>query len=315
MIEIPEDIEQWTYGKIVDLINEGYDENDILEFKREINTASERLCKTACAFANTNGGTIIFGIDNDRQTPMNLHDRIIGIEDSDGLKRTIIDKINNIHPNIPIKNTVFRKSNIKLPNNKVIIILKITPSNSRPHQYDHIFYKRLVDGNEPMDVTEVKQIILESQKNEILLTLLLQECGLIQDRLNSIQRDLDDNDLYLAINSCKNIPFDTVQHFMFNQSFLYSDDTTQTLMRLIEVIDKLSSFLEQYEIIQKLPPEKILIREKQLNVLTKYFVNEGLKHLTELENHLHVSLIPIHKQEELRKELEEIENSESSNKS
>ena len=30
MIEIP-DVEQWTYGKIIDLVNEGYDEVDILE--------------------------------------------------------------------------------------------------------------------------------------------------------------------------------------------------------------------------------------------------------------------------------------------
>ena len=25
MIEIPENVEDWTYGKIVDLVNEGYD--------------------------------------------------------------------------------------------------------------------------------------------------------------------------------------------------------------------------------------------------------------------------------------------------
>ena len=30
MIEIPENVEDWTYGKIVDLVNEGYDENNIL---------------------------------------------------------------------------------------------------------------------------------------------------------------------------------------------------------------------------------------------------------------------------------------------
>ena len=33
MIEIPENVEDWTYGKIVDLVNEGYDENNILEIK------------------------------------------------------------------------------------------------------------------------------------------------------------------------------------------------------------------------------------------------------------------------------------------
>lgn len=312
MIEIPENIEQWTYGKILDLINEGYDENDILEFKREINTESNRLCTTACAFANTNGGTVIFGIDNDRQTPKHLHDRVIGMDDSDGLKRTIIDKINNINPNIPIKNLIFRKSNIKLPNGRVIVILKITSSDLRPHQYNNIFYKRLVDGNQPMNVTEIKQMILESQKNENLLTLLLQECGFIQSQLNAVQEHLDKNDIYLAIHSCKNIHFDTVQHFMFNQSYLYSNDTTQTLMRLIEIIEKISNFWEQYEIVEKLPVERKLIREKQFSVMIKHFVNDGQKYLSELEKHLHVSLIPISRREELIKEIDDIEKSESS---
>ena len=83
----------WSRGKIIDLVDEGYDENDNLEFKKEINLEGERLPKSVCASANTYGGTIIFGIDNDREKALHVDQRVIGLEDSDQLKRTIVDKI------------------------------------------------------------------------------------------------------------------------------------------------------------------------------------------------------------------------------
>ena len=138
MIEIPENVEDWTYGKIVDLVNEGYDENNILEIKKDVNSDSNRFAETVCAFANTNGGTILFGIDNNRIKPLHLTDRIHGLDDSDQLKRNIVDKIKHIQPSIPIKDLIFRKTNIKIPNKKVIVILKVQSSSSKPHQYHHI---------------------------------------------------------------------------------------------------------------------------------------------------------------------------------
>lgn len=245
MIEIPEDVEQWTYGKIVDLINEGYDENDILEFKREINTDFNRLCSTTCAFANTNGGTIIFGIDNNRQTSMDLHDRIIGMDDSDGLKRTIIDKINNIHPNIPIRSMIFRKSNIKLPNKKVIVILKITSSNSRPHQYNHIFYKRLVDGNEPMLVDEISRLILDVKKNKMSLTLLSRDLSGLYDTFKTTKKLFENDDkLETCVRLLTDFSYKSLEHFLYNQSYLYDFSVANNLSNIIQYIEKFIDFSE-----------------------------------------------------------------------
>jgi len=316
MIEILEDVEQWTYGKIVDLVTEGYDENDILEFKREINLDGDRLIKTACAFANTNGGTIIFGIDNNRKKSLHLNDRILGVSDSDQLKRNIIDKIKNIQPNIPIKNIIFRKTNLKIPHKKeIIVILKITSSKDKPHQYKNIFYKRLSDGNEPMNVTEVKQIILESQKNKKLLALLLQECGLFQERLKEAKKKLGENEISAALISSRNQHFDSINYFMYNQSYLYSTDITQTLMRIVEVIHKISDCNNQYAEIEKLPSTRRSYPEKRLGVLMNSFVDDGLMHLSNLEQYLDLTLIPPYVKEEVSKKLDEMEKSKFPNKS
>jgi len=47
-------------------------EGETVEFKEKLDTNSRRLAKTATAFANTNGGTIVIGIDDDQ--------RVVGYE-------------------------------------------------------------------------------------------------------------------------------------------------------------------------------------------------------------------------------------------
>ena len=42
-------------------------EGETVEFKEKLDINSQRLAKTAIAFANTNGGTIVFGIDDDQR--------------------------------------------------------------------------------------------------------------------------------------------------------------------------------------------------------------------------------------------------------
>jgi len=233
MIELPQDVEQWTHGKIVDLISEGYDENEILEFKKEINLDSKRLCQTVCAFANTNTGTIIFGIDNDRKKSLHLNDRIIGLDDSDQLKRTIIDKIKNILPNVPIKYINFKKSNIKLPNKKVIVILKILKSDSAPHQYEKLCYKRISDGNEPMSIEEIKNMVLESARDRSALILLEEFGGTILDSLKTCLLYAEHHDLDNIKYWLNTIDINPFEHFMYNQAYLHKPELTRIFVQLI----------------------------------------------------------------------------------
>ena len=83
MVNIPPSVDDWTLGTITDLLNEGYDEDVQLEFKSEVNDTTEKIPKTACAFANTIGGFIVLGVDNDRTKDLNIMQRICGIDDSD----------------------------------------------------------------------------------------------------------------------------------------------------------------------------------------------------------------------------------------
>jgi len=240
MIEIPENVEDWTYGKIVDLVNEGYDENNILEIKKDVNSDSNRFAETVCAFANTNGGTILFGIDNNRIKPLHLTDRIHGLDDSDQLKRNIVDKIKHIQPSIPIKDLIFRKTNIKIPNKKVIVILKVQSSSSKPHQYHHIFRKRLSDGNDPMSVEEIKNQILTSSKQQHNEILLMIELGMIKSFLEKSKQALLDKQYNLGVEILGDQDLTSTIHFQHNLAYLYSSEVPHELNRIIDNIEKLS---------------------------------------------------------------------------
>lgn len=247
MIEIPENVEDWTYGRIVDLIHEGYDENDILELKKDVNANSNRFTESVCAFANTNGGTVIFGIDNDREKPLHLTDRICGLDDSDQLKRNIVDKIKNIEPNIPIEDLIFRKSNIKLPNKKVIVILQVRPSSFKPHQYNHIFRKRLSDGNEPMSVEEIKNLILTSSKrrhNELLVVI---ELGVIKENFEKAKHSILKKEYLAVVPYVEDQDMTSLIHFQHNLSHLYSSEIPHEISEILANTEKLSVPLPAYQ--------------------------------------------------------------------
>lgn len=61
-------------------------EGETVEFKEKLDTSSLRLVKTATAFANTNGGTIVFGVDDDQ--------RVVGC-DIRGMADTITNILRN----------------------------------------------------------------------------------------------------------------------------------------------------------------------------------------------------------------------------
>lgn len=238
MVNIPGTADEWTLGTITDLLHDGYDESQTLEYKSSINPDGDRIGKTSCAFANTHGGFIIFGIDGDRKK--NYHERIIGLDNSDQLKRQILDQINNIKPNLPLECIQFKKNNIHLPNGKVVIILRILPSDTGPHQFNNIFYKRLPDGNEPFSADEIINKIIETRKNSTLFNLLLSEAGVIRNTLKSAQIALEQNDVKNALTNCELISNDALHHFLYNQSFLYSDEFQHCLYTLVSATQKLS---------------------------------------------------------------------------
>ncbi|MDD3435548.1 MAG: ATP-binding protein [Candidatus Gastranaerophilales bacterium] len=117
------------------------DESSILEYKEEVN---DGFFKSLSAFANTDGGTIILGISNEKN--------IKGIDLSNGNQETIINKI--IH-SLGIQ----PKIQVTKHKNKNILSISVEKS-SNPISFKSIYYKRIGNTTRVMTTNELRTKLL-----------------------------------------------------------------------------------------------------------------------------------------------------------
>lgn len=95
-------------------------ENDSVEFKRKF-SSPEKIAKAMCAFANTSGGKIIFGIDDDKS--------IVGVESEKGELELI-----STAAKFYCEPEVEFDTEIILFRNKDLVIVDIPESSNKPHR-------------------------------------------------------------------------------------------------------------------------------------------------------------------------------------
>ncbi len=288
-MEIPDDINKWDIGTITNILYSGNYESDILEFKEDVSNHNERIARTCCAFANTKGGVLVFGVSDDRNK--STFERIIGLDKSQDNIALITNQLINIHPQISSENIIFANSPIILENGRELIMLKILPSKNL-HQFDDKFYKRFQGKNDLMPYDQIKETFIENRKNKTTLYLLLRELANTKHYLNKIM-DLNDGFHVLAIiDLCNAIDTEALSNFMFNQSYLYDVKVQSGLIELAEVIRKLKDIEETYKNLSELKGEsrtknleeiKVKILEGFVIKIARYFCKIGLEHLKTIE--------------------------------
>lgn len=143
------------------LIDNGVCENKNLDYKRElhIDTDSDKkeFLADISSFANSNGGDIIFGIEED--TEEKIPTELVGIhyENADVLIRKLEDFIRqSIQP--IILNIEYKL--IEISDNKCILIIRIPQSLIGPHRVEYKghnkFFTRNNKGKYQMDVNELR---------------------------------------------------------------------------------------------------------------------------------------------------------------
>jgi len=127
--------------ELIDLIEEG--ENIQCEFKRHF-TTPEKIAREMIAFANTKGGYILLGIDDDK--------KIIGVESEKSEAEMINDAANNYcEPPLEFKiNYIMYKG-------KEIVSVAVPESNNKPH--------RLQDYQKDFDITKAIVLIRVNDKS------------------------------------------------------------------------------------------------------------------------------------------------------
>src|ERR1051325_898826 len=104
--------------ELYELIENG--ENSSVEFKRKF-SSSEKIAKEMIAFANTKGGKILFGLDDNKD--------VVGVESEKG-EIELADIAANFYCDPPVKYT----TDILHIYKKDVVVVNISESNNKPHR-------------------------------------------------------------------------------------------------------------------------------------------------------------------------------------
>jgi hypothetical protein len=165
---IPDSLASWTYEAVRALCAVGLTESDRHDFKYGL-TNAENTTKICCAFANTFGGYLVFGV---REANKNFE--IEGIEPDGELYGKLIAKV-RVTPDIEIPPPML----ITVPGAaRLLYVFQIPRSVRRPHlpvpPGERFFWKRQGSSCVQMTLEEIRyQISNYEEKREKLALLLM----------------------------------------------------------------------------------------------------------------------------------------------
>ena len=186
-------LEEWNINTLTDLLTKGYFESEEFDFKERLPHNSDeagkaRLVKTCCAFANSGGGFLIFGVSNNTSLP--VQNRLVGIDPTVDFPEHFGSYPQKCMPTVQWD---FKNPPISLASGNVIHIIHIPQSWSAPHSFEvandgRYFAKRTNKGNEPMSYEEIRMAFLQYYEKRLKLQLLRTELQIIQDNAVRLTR-------------------------------------------------------------------------------------------------------------------------------
>ncbi|MFA4934568.1 MAG: ATP-binding protein [Candidatus Methanoperedens sp.] len=183
---------------INDLINKKIEESLKLDYKRELDEHNNEIAKDISAFANTKGGRIIYGIEQERDgTPKSKN----WIDSKDAKERIENVILSHIQPEIK----GYDIYSIENPDNRsqAIFVVEIPESLDSPHMANHRYYIRRNLKSEPMEDLEVKNAIFRKGLRKALENEINQNI----DLANNIYKFIDEYTNYGANDQILIIPF------------------------------------------------------------------------------------------------------------
>ncbi len=135
-MELPQSASDWTYQHIEQLVRLRKEEDQYLEYKRELNEARKELEELACGFANAFGGFILFGLEQVRAGQQLDELKPIGIPDERDLDIRIAECVKNCVSPVSMH---LHKVPIPKPNErgKFVLVVQIMEAETKPVMTGH----------------------------------------------------------------------------------------------------------------------------------------------------------------------------------
>lgn len=234
-----------------------YNGSDIVELKREVTPS---ICKEIIAFANTKGGTIYVGYDD--------NSKLIGVqnvkEEMDKLSNLIADKID---PNLIFNVTL----EIVEVEEKSIIIVKVLKGNNRPYYLKNKgmtsdgVYLRLGATNKQASRDDIIKMIMEDKGIKFEDNI-----STVQDlTFNALEKEFKDRELKLDNIKMKNMGLITTGGLYTNLAHILSDQNPFDIKIAVYKGDNKVEFLDKKELDNMSVFEQLHEIERFLNLVIK----------------------------------------------
>lgn len=173
-------LNDWTLEQVQLVTAQGVLESDRFDLKLELpnrkdSKSKDRLKKTCAAFANGEGGFLVYGVSDDKTCSPD--ERIIGLP----ADRDFAEHF-GVFPSqcVPSVQWDYLRQAIVLKNGNLVHVVFIPKSWNAPHAIEleagkWIFPKRTNKGNETMNMEEIKFMFLNYYEKRIRLQLLKSE--------------------------------------------------------------------------------------------------------------------------------------------
>jgi len=141
--------------------DQGFPEGLRLEYKRDF-PKNLKLAETICAFANTEGGIILIGVEAD--TEKNIPKDVLGIKLKDGLEEKVINIcLSHISPTIApeVKMCDFKSDLNKSISDRAVVFIRVRSSYSAPHYIldNNRIVVRIHNRNSLADLRTIESLI------------------------------------------------------------------------------------------------------------------------------------------------------------
>jgi predicted HTH transcriptional regulator len=183
----PRALADWNVDAILEILSRGLFETEDFDFKESLPEPRDvagkaRLRGTCCAFANADGGFLVFGVANDRA--LIAPDRLKGVD-----PRADFPEHFGSFPQlcVPGVEWTFRNPPLTLASGRVIHVIHVPKSWKAPHAVGNAeegwrFLKRTNKGDEGMNMDEVRASFLSYYEKRLRLQLLRAELSVLREQ-------------------------------------------------------------------------------------------------------------------------------------
>ncbi len=228
-----------TLKDVQALIDNAIEESATLEYKAKL-SANKDIAKDICAFANSQGGTIIYGVMTKDRIPTELI--WITEEHAEERVRNVLE--HSVQP------TIEGVDVDRLPNpnavGQAVLVIRVPASMHAPHMVDSRYYKRRGSVSSPMDHDEVKSAMLGSGRN-VALHFEISANIRILDKMYSLLQGMSESGGPSKVPNLALIPLHTdAWRAIVAGGFLFSFSTAlvEQLVEAYSAVHEINSLIE-----------------------------------------------------------------------